>query len=210
VPGATATPTFTPTQTPIPGTGTATPVPCDSHFTDVPVDYWAYGYIKWAYCQGIVSGYADGTFHPEANLTRGQLAKVVVLAAGYPLTLPAGAPHFSDVPPQQPFYQFIEVGYAHGILSGYADGTFRPWANVTRAQVVKLIVNAQGYPLLNPATPHFSDVPVAHPFYRFIESAVAHQVVGGYDDGTFRPAANATRAQVSKILFQAFALPNRR
>jgi hypothetical protein len=39
---------------------------------------------------------------------------------------------------------------------------------------------------------------------------VAHQVVGGYDDGTFRPAANATRAQVSKILFQAFALPNRR
>ena len=102
------------------------------------------------------------------------------------------------------------MGYAHGILSGYADGTFRPWANVTRAQVVKLIVNARGYTLLNPATPRFSDVPPTHPFYRCIETAAAHEVVGGYADGTFRPDNSATRAQVSKILFQAFAIPNRR
>ena len=186
------------------------------NFTDVNPDYWAYGYIKWTYCRGIVSGYADGTFRPENPTTRAQIAKMIVLAAQYPLTLPPGAPHFADVPPASPFYTFIEVAYAHGVISGYADGTFRPYALVTRAQLSKMIVIARGLALVTPPVPTFRDVSAAYWAYSYIETAAAHTIVGGYDCGApgepcpgryFRPEAFATRAQLSKMIFQAFAVP---
>jgi hypothetical protein len=47
-------------------------------FSDVPVEHWAYGYIKWAYCAGIISGYSDGTFRPEDPTTRGQVALIML------------------------------------------------------------------------------------------------------------------------------------
>jgi hypothetical protein len=90
---------------------------------------------------GVISGYADGTFRPAANTTRGQLAKIVVLAEQWPLVTPAQA-HFSDVPPDSPFYMFVETAVARGIISGYADHTFRPGNPATRGQIAKIVYNA--------------------------------------------------------------------
>jgi S-layer family protein len=181
----------------------------------VQAEYWAFGYIKWSYCQGITSGYSDGTFRPEANTTRGQLAKMVVLAAGFPLVLPAGAPHFSDVAPGHPFYRYIEVAWSHTVITGYEDGTFRPASPVTRAQLAKMIVQARGLSLLDPPVARFRDVPREFWAYRYVEAAAAHQIVGGYGCGApgetcpgfyYRPAVPATRAQLTKLLHQAFAV----
>jgi hypothetical protein len=198
------------------------------HFTDVPANYWAYGYIEWAYCHGIVNGYPDNTFHPEANATRGQIAKMVVLAAQLPLALPPGAPHFTDVPSGSTFYTYVEVAYGNGIIQGYPCGGpfepcpgayFRPFNPVTRAQLAKMIVLAAGFPPVNPPTPVFADVPVGYWAYSYIATAAAHNVVGGYPCGGpgepcpgayYRPDTYATRAQLCKMLFQAFALPTNR
>jgi hypothetical protein len=181
---------------------------CPISFSDVPAEYWAYGYIKWAACRGIVGGYSDGTFRPDNTTTRGQVAKMIVGAAGWPISISAGAPHFSDVPVGSTFYNYIETGFTHGILNGYSDGTYRPSDYVTRAQLTKLIVLAVGYPLVNPLTPSFSDVPPTYWAYQYIETAAAHQIVGGYADGTFRPANEATRAQFAKMLYQAYGVPS--
>jgi hypothetical protein len=199
--------TATATVTGVPPT--ATPTACSMPFTDVSLEHWAYGYIRWAYCQGIISGYSDGTFRPENPTTRGQVAKILVGAAGWPLTLPAGAPHFRDVAPGSTFYDYIEVAWAHGVVSGYADGTFHPSANVTRGQLTKMTVLARGLALVTPVTPTFSDVPPGSPFYSYIETGAAHTIVGGYSDDTFRPARDATRAQFTKVLYRAFAASGR-
>jgi hypothetical protein len=174
----------------------------------VPPESWAYGYIKWAYCGGVISGYSDGTFRPDTATTRGQVAKMIVRAAGWPLSVPAGAPHFTDVPAGATFYPYIEVAWAHGILSGYPDGTVHPSAAVTRAQLTKLLVLARGYPLVTPATPSFSDVPPGDWAYAYTETAVVHGLISGYSDGTFRPRNPATRAQFCKLLFQAYGVPS--
>ncbi|MGI8587140.1 MAG: S-layer homology domain-containing protein [Chloroflexia bacterium] len=202
-------PTFTPlpatpTFTPLPAT--ATPTVCGGTFSDVhPSDYF-YTPVEYLACRNVVSGYSDGTFRPYANMTRAQLCKVVVLAQGWPLLDPA-TPHFSDVPPAHPFYQVIETAYAHGIISGYSDGTFAPYNNVTRGQIAKIVVLARGWPLLNPSTAHFSDVPIGSTFYQVIETAYAHGIISGYSDGTFRPNTPATRGQVSKIVYLAVTGP---
>jgi hypothetical protein len=162
--------------------------------------------VHYLTCNGAISGYSDGTFRPGANTTRGQLAKIIVLAKSWSLVRPAN-PHFSDVPATNPFFAYVETAYAHGIISGYGDGSFRPNANVTRAQLSKIIVLAQGWATTTSGGPHFSDIPTTHPFYAVIETAYAHGVISGYSNQTFRPGNNATRGQIAKMIYNAVATP---
>ncbi len=200
-PGATATPTVP--------SGTATPIP----FTDVHRSDYFYAAVQYLAAHGAISGYSSSPpcpagqtpcFHPYANATRGQMVKIIVLAAGLPLVTPATAT-FSDVPVGSPFFSFVETAAAHQIVGGYADGTFRPAANVTRGQLAKIVVVTAGWPLLNPPTPTFQDVPRGSPFYTDVETAVSRGVVAGYGDHTYRPGNNATRGQIAKIVYLAEA-----
>jgi hypothetical protein len=224
-----APPTVTRTATTVPLTATSTPTvtrtPCPITFSDV-TDPTAYYYTPVYYlaCRGVVSGYSDGTFRPFNNTTRGQMAKIVVLAESLPLQTPAaGGYTFTDAPPTDTFYTYIETAVVHSLIGGYAcggvnpqsgatetcDGANRPYYRggnfVTRGQLTKIVVGAavqiQGWTLLNPATASFSDVPVGSTFFRYIETAVCHHVLGGYSDGTFRPNDNAFRGQIAKIVY---------
>jgi hypothetical protein len=115
-------------------------------FIDVPTDHPFYEYIETAHYHLIISGYGDGTFRPQNNITRGQLCKVVVLAEGWPLPQGCSGPHFTDVPPTEPFYRYIETAYCRGIISGYSDLTFRPGNTATRGQICKIVYAAVTQP----------------------------------------------------------------
>jgi hypothetical protein len=203
---ATATP---PTNTPT-LTSTNTVTPCPLPFTDVnPNDYF-YPAVRYLYCRGVISGYGDGTFRPYNNTTRGQLAKIVVLAEGFPIYTPP-VPTFLDVPPTDPFYRYIETAYHAGLVSGYGCGAgcleFRPGNSVTRGQVSKIVALAAGWELRDPPAPTFRDVPVGNTFYRYVETAYCHGIISGYTCGPdcleFRPGNNVTRGQLSKIIVLA-------
>ena len=103
-----------------------------------------YQAVRYLYCGGVITGYPDGTFQPYNSASRGQLSKIIVLAEGMPINT-AGGPHFTDVPIPNPFYTYIETAYNAGLISGYTDGTFRWSNNVTREQICKLVVNAEGW-----------------------------------------------------------------
>ncbi len=189
-----------PTNTSTPG---ITPTPaCTITFSDVSRSDYFYEAVRYLYCNGVISGYQDGTFRPYNNATRAQLSKIVVLAEGWPIDT-TGGPHFNDVPADNGFYDYIETAFNRGVISGYDDGTFRPDNNVTRAQLCKIVVQAQGWPIDITGGPHFSDVPQSHPFYGYIETAFNHSIISGYGDGTFRPYNNTTRGQISKIVYGA-------
>jgi hypothetical protein len=175
---------------------------CHLHYSDVnPGDYF-YEPMRSLYCQGAMSGYADGTCRPYSNTTRGQLAKILVLAQAWaPDT--SGGPHFVDVPTDNPFYTYVETAYNHSAISGYEDGTFRWNRAVTRAQLSKIIVRASGWPINTTGGPHFSDVPTDNPFYCYVETAYNHGIISGYADSTFRPGNNATRGQIATIVYNA-------
>jgi hypothetical protein len=183
-------------QTMEPCAGTPT---CDLGFTDMTSSSTFYTYVMSLADAGAVSGYTDGTFRPDALTTRAQLAKIVVLAFGVQASVADGQGHFSDVTATNPFFQYVQSAYAAGLISGYADGTFRPYANVTRGQVAKVVVSAAGLKLQSPATPSFTDVGVGSTYYQYVETAKANGLLAGYPDGTFRPSAEATRGQIAKI-----------
>jgi N-acetylmuramoyl-L-alanine amidase len=182
--------------------------------------------------RGFVSGYPCGGsgepcpgqyFRPNANVTRGQLLKMVVNAAAWSLRNPKD-PTFADVPRDSAFYLYIETAYNNGIVGGYPCGGsgepcdptsrpyFRPGNNITRGQLSKVIALAKGYALPHPDRPTFVDVPASHTFFPYIESIYANGIISGYPCGGpgepcdqanrpyFRPSNGATRGQVSKMV----------
>jgi pimeloyl-ACP methyl ester carboxylesterase len=169
-------------------------------FSDVQPNDYFFQAVEYLARRYIVSGYSDGTFRPYNNATRGQLTKIVVAAQGWAIDT-TGGPHFVDVQPDNPFYTFVETAYHHNVIGGYADGTFRVGNNVTRGQLCKIIVAAQGWAIDTTGGPHFVDVQPDNPFYTFVETAYHHNVIGGYADGTFRVGNNATRGQIAKIVY---------
>ncbi|MGI8586145.1 MAG: S-layer homology domain-containing protein [Chloroflexia bacterium] len=137
-----------------------TPAGTNYSFTDVPRTNPFFSMVETAYADGIVSGYNCGTapagpcdsahrpyFLPFANVTRGQLSKIDVIAAGWTLYNPAAAT-FSDVPHGSVFYTVIETAVCHGVISGYSDLTFRPFNNAIRGQIAKIVYLS----IVNPPT----------------------------------------------------------
>ncbi len=120
------------------GEGWAIDTSGGSHFVDVPPGSTFYPYIETAFHHSLVSGYSDGTFRPNNPVSRAQIAKIVVSAAGWALVNPPSG-HFSDVLPGSTFYPFVETAVDHGILSGYSDGTFLPGNSALRGQVGKIV-----------------------------------------------------------------------
>jgi len=171
----------------------------------LPTDYF-YEPVRYLYCESVITGYPDNTFRPYDNASRGQLSKIVVLAEGMPIDT-AGGPHFNDVLVGNPFYDYIETAYNAGLINGYADGSFR-WSNdVTRGQICKIMVNAEGWTIDTSGGPHFPDVEPGSTFYDFIETAYHHALINGYPDGTFGPGNPATRGQIAKIVHNAVVGP---
>jgi len=117
-------------------------------------------------------------------------------------------PLFPDVPDDHWAVEAIEfLRNADTIVDGFPDGSFRPDANITRAEFIKMLVEAQRLELIDPDEPSFPDVPRTHWAFRHIETARAADTVEGFPDGSFRPDANITRAEIAAIVVRAFGFP---
>lgn len=111
---------------------------------------------------------------------------------------------FSDVQATQHFYEAVKNLTARGIISGYEDGTFRPSENISRAHAAKIMVLALGLDTKNVKNPGFKDVSTSHPSYEAIAALVEAGVLKGYENSTFNPDGNLTRAQMAKMLVKGF------
>ncbi|MDQ3929016.1 MAG: S-layer homology domain-containing protein, partial [Chloroflexota bacterium] len=109
-------------------------------FSDVPPSNTFYRYIETAASHNLIAGYEDGRFKPDAQVSRAQVAKIVVKARGWELVVPATPAALCDVPDTHWAYSYIQVAVAHGIFTGYGDGCFRPDDFATRAQLSKVLV----------------------------------------------------------------------
>jgi hypothetical protein len=139
---------------------------------------------------------------------------------GTPTPTPTPCPiQFSDVPQGSTFYPYVRCLACRGIVSGYADNTFRPNSLGSRGQLSKIVSNAAGF-----QEPHsewtFEDVAPNSTFHIYVERLYSRGIVGGYQCGGegepcvpplnrpyFRPNANVTRGQASKIVAEAAQLP---
>jgi len=125
-------------------------------FEDVAETHKNSGAIELLASLQIIGGYEDGTFRPDAQISREEFAKIVyVLINGtYDSTVFMGSTRFSDVASDRWSSGYINWATNMGIVGGYPDGTFKPADNVTIAEAAKMLVTALGYKAQNYTFPY--------------------------------------------------------
>lgn len=143
-----------------------------------------------------LSGYPDGTFGPDRNMTRAEVAQMF-----YALLNDQNVPatvSFSDVPDGAWYADAVETLASLGMFTGYPDGTFHPNSTITRAEFAAAALSFAD--MAPSARCSFPDVSAQDWFYPYVASAAEYGWIGGYPDGSFRPSGSITRAEVAVIV----------
>jgi hypothetical protein len=179
-----------------------------STFKDVHLEApWAELAIEKAYALGLINGRSVDTFDPNSNIKRREaitiLARAKMLALGLPADLNEAAMHFEDWDSVPEWSKpSIAAAYVNGLISGSnVNGKFYVTSNsnITRAELAVLIQNAFNLNAdMNNVKP-FSDV-IPSWASESIAALSSNKAISGYPDGTFKPNANSTRAEVVVML----------
>lgn len=201
----TPTPTSTPTPTPTP-TPTGSPGP--GGFTDT-TGHWAAPFIQALVSRNLVSGFPDGTFKPEAPITRAQYAAVISNAFNLPAKQPATS--FSDVPQTFWAFPFIQESNQMGFISGFPDGSFRPNQNLTRVQAIVSLISGLGLTGGTSAVLTIYTDRAQIPSYATDRVATATQqrmVVNYPNVRQLEPMRDCTRAEMVAMVYQSLVALN--
>ena len=109
-------------------------------YSDCNSDLWCNNAISTLSNMGIIDGYSDGTFRPYGKITRAQFAKIAV--GFFETTTQEYQGYYSDIPENAWFTNYVEAASRVGLIQGFADGTFRPNVNITRAQACVIVNRA--------------------------------------------------------------------
>ena len=177
----------------------------DHKFNDIS-DYWAADYVDFLYNADITTGYSDGSFRPNQNISRAQFAVMLYRYLKLDenqyanVSLP-----FADLG-SIPAYAIpaVKALYAEGVITGSEKNGqlyFNPGSSLTRAQAAAMIgrTQAKGYALADLTFTDSAQIPTYAAYY--IRAMVGQGVINGYSDGSFKPHSNITRGQMAKILY---------
>lgn len=168
----------------------------DSSFTDVKTSHPNYADIMRMKEQGFINGYPDGTFRPQAQISRKHVAKLL----NDVVKLPAPQSEkqvYKDLPKSHPYFVPIMKLTEAGIFSGGLEGKFNPDAPMTRIQMAKVLDLAFGFQMKTHFA--FADVQLFHWGYPHANALFSHGVARG-SDGMFFPNQPVTRAHYAAFL----------
>lgn len=153
-------------------------VPITTSFSDVAEDAWYADAVNMLASLDMIAGYEDGTFRPDAPITR---AEFTAIAMRFADAAPEGENIFSDVHAGDWFYDVVVGSIQYGWIGGYEDGTFRPQNTITRAEVTAITnrmlgrVADEAFIDAADALRSFSDLSDAHwAYYSIMEATNAH------------------------------------
>lgn len=178
--------------------------------TEVPFldvhKHWAEESIQQAVELGFIKGYQDGTFRPNADITRAEF--IVILTKALKLQGSGQELNFSDNADIDPWAtQAISQAVEAGIINGYTDGTFRPNAKISRTEMVLMAVRALKLNVEAVDQTSFKDDSKIPQWAKAsVEAAVKDGLVNGVGANTFAPNHTATRAESVTMLLKAIKL----
>lgn len=210
------------------------PAFAQTRFSDVGSSYWASQYVQSLTATNAISGFPDGSFRPDEQMTRSQFAAVIsgaFVSGNSPQPVVREPIAFSDVPANHWAASAISTAYSRGFLSGYPDGTFGIDQPITRLEVLVALANGLGIENLGqpgevsnayaaglgiaqpvgetePLLTAFSDQSEIPAWAREAIAAATHyQFVVNYPNvQQLNPQRNASRAEIVAMAHQAMVL----
>lgn len=168
-------------------------------FSDVADDNWAAGFALDLYNRGIVSGDNQGRANLENRITREETAKLALLVNGIEPSDSAKLESADASAVSDWASGYMATAVERGIFSGYDDGTIRPSAQITREEMVAVIVKSLGIETDANAALGFADAQAMEWSAPYVAKAVELGFVNGYEDNTFKPDSPITRAEAFAI-----------
>ena len=180
-----------------------------SSFTDVPESHWAHKYVTGLYNYGVISGYPDGSFRPDALITRGEFIKLITESRN--VNGSGGqAAEFTDLTPENWVYPYVSCLASAGLISGYEDGSCGAARMISREEAAALIERVLKYKnvsFIDAAAGGFADEnSIADYAKDAIKALNGAGIISGFEDGSFMPKENLTRAQAAVIIFKAASM----
>ena len=150
-----------------------------------------------------IIGYPDGNVHPQGNITRAEVATIFFRLLRDPVRTQywSQTNSYSDVAGDKWYNNAISTLSNMGIICGYPDGTFRPGAPITRAELTKIAASFFADPrVAREYDGRFSDVKGSEWYIAYLMKAIEEALIYGYPDGTFGPNRPITRAETCAIV----------
>ena len=172
-----------------------------TNFSDIK-NHWAKNYIEELTEKWIFKNSDD--FRPNDNLTRAELAKILVKWFNLQKNISTQEKIFSDVKKNSWYENYIKILFSNNIFNWYLDWTAKPWNSVNRAEAMKLIVSIleQKWVVKNIIIKrsYFSDIKKWSWFYNYVNKWRELWIINWYSDWTFWAEKNITRAEIAKII----------
>lgn len=173
----------------------------ENPYPDVSQDAWYYSSVEYVSSNGIMNGYTDGTFGPSHRLSRAQLAQLLYNLESTP---DAAVVRYTDTVTGAWYEKAISWATEAGILTGYADGTIRPNASITRQQMAAMLHRYAQYKgrdvSLRGDLSNYQDTTQIAPYaLEALQWANAAGIING-SGAALLPGNTATRAQTAAML----------
>jgi poly(3-hydroxybutyrate) depolymerase len=169
-------------------------------FTDVGKNATFYEAITWLRCEKISTGYGNGSFGPDRQITRGETAQLLYRYSGE--SHDAGTQRdFKDVPTTGSAFTAVSWMEQEGLTRGYSDGTFGIDQPISRGELAAFLYRFSGQKVSTSGDSPFTDMDARDTFYAPAVWFKKTGLVNGYSDDTFRPARPVTRGETAKFLY---------
>jgi hypothetical protein len=180
-------------------------VPSAITFTDLK-GHWAEEYMYNLVSSGILVGYNDGTIRPDTEITRAELAVILVKALGLKASDQTSS-EFKDSNDISSWAKgYVETAAKNGIILGYQDKTFRPNKVCIRQEMLAMIMRAFKLGESDNEI-NFADKNTIHNYARkFVSKASILKIIVGFPDNTFRPLKDITRSEAATLVEKSLGL----
>jgi len=193
------------------------PVPATTAvFSDVDIGHPEYLAIKYLKEIGIIKGYDDGSFRPGKLINRAEALKIILIATkkindeyiknnsigGINFTTNTEIVKFSDVFKSNWYFPYIKKAVEDNIVSGYQDGTFKPYDTVNRAESIKMFMESDKVPLPEVTENPFEDVYKGDWYAAYFLESKIREIVFVSMANNVNPGFLMTRSQFAELIYR--------
>lgn len=179
-------------------------------FSDVADSHWGHDFIATMGGKGYISGYEDGTFRANGEITRAEF--IAILTQMYALSGDVSELDFEDVSEEAWYAPYVAAGYGNKIIAGKSTNEFDPNGKISRQEAATMLSNVLSMQGFVPNTEadrlsQFSDQMAISSWARdAVCNSYAHGLFSGRDDGKFAPKENLSRAEAATMLYHLLFL----
>lgn len=176
----------------------------DTGFTDVSATNPNYNAIMYLKSHGVISGYPDGSFKPDQTVNRAEALKIILLGSGETVAASVDLEPFRDVPRAEWYSTYVAKAKELGVVSGYADGTFKPSQTVNLVENLKILLLTKKIDVstLTVSTDPYADTSSSEWYAPYVQYSKDKNLIDADAKNMVYPAQGMTRGKLAETMYR--------